>query len=339
MTDRQSGIDSWNFITRLERKSNDVEGTLPLALAVICSVGVAPFAILRLMHGEYLVAVLDGLIISGMLLLGGWVYRTQKIRIACVLLSLLCVLGVSASVYASGPQQVLWAYPAVMALFYLLRPKEAVVFVLVMISAVLPILLSERNDFRTISIFITLLLMGAFAYSSAAVSNRQREMLLRLATKDPLTGVGNRRALDTKLAEIVAARRRNPAPASLILLDLDRFKDVNDTHGHAKGDQILQSITEIVNLRIRVTDSLYRIGGEEFVVVAEHQDLDKAGHLAEQLRLLVEANELTNDHAVTISLGVAELRAGEHGSDWLQRADAALYNAKRGGRNATALAG
>ena len=78
MTDRQSGIESWNFITTLERKSNDIEGTLPLALAVICSLGVAPFAILRLMHGEYAIALLDVLIICGMLLLGGWVYRTQK---------------------------------------------------------------------------------------------------------------------------------------------------------------------------------------------------------------------------------------------------------------------
>jgi diguanylate cyclase (GGDEF)-like protein len=338
VTDGQSGIESWNFINRLERKNDDVEGTLPLVLAVICSLGVAPFAILRFMHGEILVALLDAAIICGMLLLGGWVYRTQKIRSACILLSVLCVLGVSASVYASGPQQVLWAYPAVMALFYLLRPREAVVLILVMLSMILPVLLSEHNAFRTISIVITLLLMGAFAYSFAAVSNRQREMLLRLATKDPLTGVGNRRALDTKLSEIVVSRRRNTAPASLILFDLDNFKDVNDTHGHAKGDQILQIITEIVNLRIRVTDSLYRIGGEEFVVVADHQNLDKAGHLAEQLRLLVEANELANDHSVTISLGVAELRAGELGSEWLKRADAALYNAKRSGRNATALA-
>ncbi len=335
---RQSGIETWRSITGLEYKHEDVEGALPLILAVACSLGVAPFAIMRLMHDEYLMAFIDVLIIIGMLLLGTWVYRTQKIRIACVLLSLMCVVGICASVYATGPQQTLWAYPAVMAIFYLLRPKEAIILVFVMISALMPMLLSETSSFQTTTIVITLLLMASFAYSFAAVSNRQREMLLRLATKDPLTGVGNRRALETKLAEIVAAHARNPEPCSVILLDLDNFKGVNDTHGHAKGDQILRSITDIVNLRIRVTDSLYRIGGEEFVVVAEHQALDRAAHLAEQLRLLVEANELANDHAVTISLGVAELKSGEYGSDWLQRADSALYDAKRNGRNATALA-
>lgn len=335
---RQSGIETWSFITNFEQKHEEVEGALPLILAVACSLGVAPFAVLRLIHGEYLMGLIDVLIIIGMLLLGTWLYRTQKIRIASILLSLMCVTGISASVYASGAQQILWAYPGVMAIFYLLRPKEAIVLVVIMIMVLMPMLLSEGSGFRTITVVITMVLMGSFAYSFAAVSNRQRELLLKLATKDPLTGAGNRRALDRKLKEIVTAQARNPEPCSLIILDLDHFKLVNDTHGHAKGDQILKSITEIVNLRIRVTDSLYRIGGEEFVVVAEHQSLDRAAHLAEQLRLLVEANDLANDHAVTISLGVAELKPKEVASEWLQRADAALYDAKRRGRNATALA-
>ena len=96
-------------------------------------------------------------------------------------------------------------------------------------------------------------------------------------------------------------------------------------------------MTEIINLRIRVTDSLYRIGGEEFVVVLEGADLDHGAHLAEQLRTLVDANELVPDHGVTISLGVAELKKGESGNDWLHRADEALYRAKDAGRNSTSL--
>jgi len=121
------------------------------------------------------------------------------------------------------------------------------------------------------------------------------------------------------------------------MLDLDHFKKVNDIHGHAVGDQTLKRVTEIINLRIRVTDSLYRIGGEEFVVVLEGADLHHAAHLAEQLRTLVHANELVPDQAVTISLGVAELKEGETPNDWVHRADAALYRAKDAGRNSTSL--
>ena len=112
---------------------------------------------------------------------------------------------------------------------------------------------------------------------------------------------------------------------------------IRDRYGHAVGDQILKSITEIINLRIRVTDSLYRIGGEEFVVLLVGANLESAVHLAEQLRLLVDANELVPDQAVTISLGVAEIKDGETGNDWLHRADEALYQAKDAGRNSTSV--
>ncbi len=121
-------------------------------------------------------------------------------------------------------------------------------------------------------------------------------------------------------------------------MDLDNFKLVNDLHGHATGDQILKRITEIVNLRIRVTDSLYRIGGEEFVILLEEQDLDAATHLAEQLRTLVEANELAPDQSVTVSVGVAELGKDETSDEWLKRADSAMYAAKGAGRNQTSIA-
>jgi len=126
--------------------------------------------------------------------------------------------------------------------------------------------------------------------------------------------------------------------ASMLLIDLDHFKKVNDVHGHRVGDQILKRVTDIVNLRIRVTDSLYRIGGEEFVVVLEGQDTARAEHLAEQLRTLVHENELVPDRSLTISLGVAELIADETANDWMHRADQALYDAKRAGRNTTSVA-
>jgi diguanylate cyclase (GGDEF)-like protein len=186
--------------------------------------------------------------------------------------------------------------------------------------------------------FVTLIATSVFAYAFAFLSRGQRDQLLQLARKDPLTGAGNRRALDEKLAEVCAAQARSSTPSSLVLIDIDNFKEINDEFGHAVGDQILVRLTEIIELRIRVTDSLYRIGGEEFVVVIEGQTKDKARRMAEQLRTLVEANELAPEGSVTISLGVAELSLGESPVDWLRRADLALYESKRCGRNQTSLA-
>ena len=300
--------------------------------------GVAPFAVIRLLNAEWLAAVIDIVIVTGFVVLGTYVYRTRQVRFASFVLAALCATGVVSTVYLNGVQQVYWAYPALMAVFYLIRPREAVVFALVIIGALIPPMLEAGQSMQTTTLMITIVVMSAFAFAFSTITNRQRAQLIKLATKDPLTGAGNRRALETKISEIVANYDRKPVDASLIILDLDHFKTVNDIHGHAAGDKILQRITEIVNLRIRITDSLYRIGGEEFVVVIEGQHLDRASHLAEQLRTLVEANELVPDHSVTISLGVAQLLEGETGSDWMHRADAALYDAKRAGRNTTRIA-
>lgn len=338
MNEQQSGLETWSYIAQSNSTRETAEGFLPLVLSGAGALGIAPFAVIRFMNGEWLAGVVDVVIVIGLVTLGTFVYRTRKVRFVSIALSVLCISGVVSTVYMSGPQQVLWAYPALMAVFYLVKPRESIIFALALVVALIPRLLPETNDFHTTTIFVTIIVMSSVAYAFSIVTNRQRDLLIRLATKDPLTGAGNRRALENKMAEVVAAHSRKRAPSSLIILDLDHFKAVNDAYGHATGDQILRSITEIVNLRIRVTDGIYRIGGEEFVVVLEGQDMAGASHLAEQLRTLVEANELVPDQSVTISLGVAEIRYKETSSDWLHRADEALYQAKREGRNTTSLA-
>jgi len=336
--DLHSGLDAWRYIIASDTRRNSVESYLPLILSAAGALGVAPFMVLRYVQGEWTAAIIDTIIVFGFLALGIYVFRTRRVRLASIAISVFCVAGVIATVYVIGPQQVYWAYPALMAVFYLVRPREAIVFALITMAALTPPLIEIVSPHSTATILITVIVMSAFAFAFSFITNRQREQLMQLATKDPLTGAGNRRRLDGKLDEVVNSYKRTGASASMLLLDLDHFKKVNDVHGHAVGDQILKRVTEIVNLRIRVTDSLYRIGGEEFVVVLEGQSLERAAHLAEQLRTLVEANELAPDQSVTISLGVAELNGDESAKDWLHRADEALYRAKRAGRNATQLA-
>jgi diguanylate cyclase (GGDEF)-like protein len=323
---------------RGERPGRSAESYLPLILSAAGALGILPFTVIRYMNGEWVMAVIDTIMVLGLTVLGTYVYRTRRVTFANYAISALCIGGALATTYLGGVQQVYWVYPALMAVFYLLRPGEAVIAALLMIAALIPVMLPQNDSIRTTTVMITIVVLSAFAYAFAAITSRQREQLLRLATRDPLTGVGNRRALENKLFDAVNVFKRSETPASLLLIDLDHFKKVNDRHGHAAGDQILQSITEIINLRIRITDSLYRIGGEEFVVILDGQDLHKAAHLAEQLRTLIEANELVPDSSVTISVGVAELKGGESSRDWMHRADEALYRAKRSGRNAMSIA-
>ncbi len=332
-----SGMDAWRYLVRSQVRRRRIETFLPLILSAAGALGVLPFAILRFVQGNPIAAFVDVVIVIGFVSLGTYVYRTHRVRGASIAISVLCIGGVLTTVYINGPQQVYWAFPALMAVFYLVRAREAFIGAIITVVGILPVLLPGKDSLETNTILITIVVTSAFAFAFSVITDRQREELLHLATKDPLTGAGNRRGLDTKLRDVVNTFRRSAAPASLVLLDLDHFKAVNDMYGHAVGDQILKNVTEILNPRIRVTDSLYRIGGEEFVVVLEGADLHQAAHLAEQLRTLVDANELVPDHAVTISLGVAELKSGESPNDWLHRADEALYRAKDAGRNSTSL--
>ncbi len=163
------------------------------------------------------------------------------------------------------------------------------------------------------------------------------EKLKRLATTDELTGLFNRRQTMTKLKDAWELANRYDQPLSCVSLDIDRFKSVNDTFGHAAGDVALKSTAQALSTATRTTDIVGRIGGEEFVVVAPNTDLDNASILAERIRKHIEETVVRHDAielAITVSLGVAGKQAVmENPEVLLNKADEALYKAKRTGRN------
>jgi diguanylate cyclase (GGDEF)-like protein len=162
------------------------------------------------------------------------------------------------------------------------------------------------------------------------------EELRRLATTDPLTGVANRRHFVEQGSRLLARASRDGEPASLALLDIDRFKQVNDTHGHAAGDQVLRQISRLCAELSRPGDLLARWGGEEFILLLPRTDLAAAFAVAERLRAAVAALAIEGGGGpplrVTASFGVAQARAPEL-DELARRADRALYRAKRRGRD------
>ena len=154
-----------------------------------------------------------------------------------------------------------------------------------------------------------------------------------LATTDPLTGVANRREFNTVLPQEVRRAARYGAPLSLILMDIDHFKRINDQHGHPAGDAVLQYFTSLVQRHVRDQDMLARWGGEEFALLCPHTDIEAASRIADKLRALVREHAFPHVASVTCSFGVAQWLAGEQPADLVARADAALYAAKGGGRD------
>ena len=191
----------------------------------------------------------------------------------------------------------------------------------------------EFAGFSSLYCVAPMMLINVFCFMFVKKDGIQKKNLTELAAKDPLTGVGNRRALGENIDKVLMSHKRKKAVSSLISFDIDHFKPINDTFGHLAGDILLVSITEIISGRIRSADNLYRQGREEFVIVAMDTNRDTAASLAEELRALVEISKLNTERAITISFGVAELSEGETPQDWINRADAALYRAKMSGRN------
>jgi diguanylate cyclase (GGDEF)-like protein len=173
---------------------------------------------------------------------------------------------------------------------------------------------------------------------SQEISNRQEieQQLLVLATRDKLTGAFNRHKWDEQLRMQLSLAERGSS-FSIALLDVDYFKKVNDQFGHQTGDKVLQTLTEHLTRRLRKTDSLYRLGGEEFVILLPQQTAEAACQLAEQLRQYIASLEETDLPAFTISFGVTEYCQQDDEDSILTRADQALYQAKAMGRNRVQL--
>lgn len=322
--------------TRAKRSTEEV---IILTLSLGACIGVSPFFLYRLAIADWAVALLDGIAVLATALLFTYVYKTSKTKVAGRILSLICLIVVFATIYIRGAEQLLWVYPALTATFFLLTPKIAASLCALLLALIGMIVWSETSAFILFEFYVSAIATLLFSFAFADRMRDQNRKLVRLATKDPLTGANNRRAMEQKLLEMVAFSRRDQDTASsLILMDLDKFKEVNDKHGHQVGDNILVEFVKTVSNRIRSSDELYRFGGEEFVVIAENISFSDASTLADQLRVSVMNNPKLADYNVTISVGTAEFQSNETPFEWLGRADKAMYKAKDQGRNTCCVA-
>lgn len=164
------------------------------------------------------------------------------------------------------------------------------------------------------------------------LGRRQLELELRAVTDD-LTGLWNRAQFNALVRRDLERCLRQRLPLSLVLVDIDHFKRVNDRHGHSAGDHVLRELAALTRQTVSLADAVFRWGGEEFAVLAGEIGHRGAAELAERLRARVAECDFPVVGQLTISLGVAEYLGEESVEDWFQRADGMLYAAKHGGRN------
>jgi diguanylate cyclase (GGDEF)-like protein len=268
------------------------------------------------------------------LALDGWAIRARrKPPVPYGLLLLPVGAGIIVSLAWLGVIGAFWCYPAVLFFFFVLSRRRAnVCSVLLLLAATATAwhYLTPRVTVRfAASLALTIFMINAIQTIIADLQGR----LIAQAITDPLTGAFNRRYMEARLAEALEAGRRRPLPVSLLILDIDHFKRVNDEHGHKTGDAVLQGVVGVMRRRARAVDLLFRMGGEEFVLLLPDTREEDALAVADELRQAIAATPLLDGRAITASIGVGAARAGDSVDSWIRETDAALYAAKEAGRN------
>jgi diguanylate cyclase (GGDEF)-like protein len=336
------GIRLRSALENLLRPDDDAlaayRGRIALQLSLLAVVVLLPFTINHLLLGRWL---LGGLIAAtqAVLLLNGLALRAgREAPVPFWVMVLAMVIAVTGSIWIQGSQGSLWAYPTLFITYFLVRRRVALLLSLLLVVSATAAAALSVGDALALRVVATLTLTLVMLNVVLNVVGELQEALVAQAITDPLTGAYNRRHLDTQLAALPAPLPGQGAVNMLMALDIDHFKQVNDTHGHAVGDEVLRGLVATLHLRLRPSDRLFRIGGEEFVLLLPRITPADAMRLAEDLRQRVAQAPLSPDGAITVSIGVAAQRPGLDTVAWMRVTDEALYEAKRSGRNRVVMA-
>lgn len=294
-----------------------------------------PGAVYIFWTGYQVLAVLVTVLL-GVFVLNGYALSARRYTgpaMAVFVVALMAVIGLC--LVQRGVTGVFWTFPGVLLINFLSFGRAAKVYTViyfVYVSAIMVYMLELSVSTRAvIGLGVTIVITNIFL----EIIDKLQKRLAEQSAIDPLTSALNRREMDTILQDAIERKRRTNVPASLLVLDIDEFKSVNDTFGHAVGDHVLKELAALIMRRRRQMDKLFRLGGEEFMVFLPDTPGEGAVVLAEELRRLVADTKLIDGRTITISIGITELEPGETIDPWIKRGDDALYIAKQAGRNQT----
>lgn len=317
----------------LERLKSDTQLAILTVFCVVGSLAIGPFAVFRLIQGDLLVAFADGLLVAMMLVGLVYAWRTGRSLIVGNAISTLLAAGGLVMIPTLGLSYA-WLFSLMIAIFLLANSGVAILLSLALIAVLgsVPDLFADRLE--RLTFFAVAVQVALFSFVFAWRTSRQHRQLDVMANRDPLTGVGNRRALRQEIAARSEAARIGGETAGLAVIDLDHFKDINDRLGHDAGDQVLIDLAGIVNDTMRTSDRFFRYGGEEFVLVMPGTAPEGMVAALEKLQAAIREHlRATDGEPVTVSIGAAELDADDDPDQWLSRADRQLYAAKNAGRD------
>ena len=304
-----------------------------MIFGVVIMLFVSPFTVNHFLQGRIAMALLTLmiLVVSGANTL--WILRHKRQLVPLVFFFPVMQITLIAGLFLQGVTIVFWFYPCALIILSIAERQHARIMIVISVALLIPAAFSALSMEFAVRFVASYIMVAYLGDVVVRLLDSVQEQQAMLATTDPLTGAYNRRHMMTCVADAAEACRRGMGTASLIALDVDRFKSINDSQGHEAGDQALKGLVNTLLHRKRKLDEVFRIGGEEFVILAHDIEAGHATAFAESLRLHVEQANILDGQAMTVSIGVADYENNESIEAWIRRADVNLYQAKERGRN------
>jgi diguanylate cyclase (GGDEF)-like protein len=306
------------------------------AISIAAVVFLVPFAVSDLLKGRYALGASILVVVATLGADGLAVHLKKEAPVPLPLLLVPAATAITLSLRTQGVIGAFWCYPLVLFFFFVLSRRVANLCSAALLLEGTFMVYRYIGVRVTIRFFVSLTLTIVIINIIQSIIRELQDQLVAQAITDPLTGAFNRRYMAARLAEAAEQSQRRAAPVSLLMIDIDHFKAVNDDHGHDAGDRALKALVALVRKRARLGDLLFRMGGEEFVLLLPDTAEAQAAALADEHRASIADAALLDGRPMTVSIGVGARRGEESVESWLEHVDAALYAAKRSGRNRVA---
>lgn len=243
------------------------------------------------------------------------------------------MIAIIVALYQLGVAGSYWPTLGIIAFYYMLPEKFAWIVNIIFVAVIAPIGWDVLEPPIAMRFFAVLIGVSFFSFLSIREINKQHFLLKKQAITDSLTGLYNRSLLQGSLENLINQSHRTDTDMTLIMLDIDHFKKINDEHGHDIGDLVLKAFGAFLADYFRATDMVFRLGGEEFIAIIYGADKINAQLVAETLRGKIEELSIVPNIKITVSIGVSCLQANMGWEQWMKDSDNNLYLAKARGRN------
>ena len=316
----------------------DHRSRIALHLSGLTAALMLPFALAHVAGGRWTMALVNAVLMVVLVTNARALQRNRAAPVPFWVLSVLMLVGVCTSVLQQGVVGVLWSYPALFIFFFVLPRRMALSLGLALLLGASVCSALALGVPLAVRVFGSILLILVMINVVLNVIGELQNALVVQAITDPLTGAFNRRHLKVHLDRMLVPADSAAPTDTLLVIDIDHFKLINDRCGHDVGDDVLRRLVACIVARKRRSDLLFRIGGEEFLLLLPGVTLDDAQRVADEWRLRLGQADLLPGARVTVSIGISALEAGQSAEAWVKRADQALYEAKRSGRDRVMVA-